>query len=67
MQAKAVTVPSHTLLTKTSEKENLMEVMVAPVAISYWNHIKGFMICPISEEKMFKATMELQEVTILLL
>lgn len=66
MQVKAEMVPSHILQTKTSEKANPMEVTVEPVVISYSNLIKEFMICPISEEKMFKATMELQEVMIFL-
>jgi hypothetical protein len=62
MLAKVEMVPSHTLLIKPFAKVSLMEVMEEPVAISFLNLMKDFMICLISGGKMSKVMMALQEV-----
>lgn len=63
MLAKVEMGPSHTLLIKPFEKVSLMAVMEEPVAISFLNPTKDFMICLISGGKMSKVMMVLQEVS----
>lgn len=62
MQEKEAMAPSPISLTKPSEKENLMEVMVDQVVTLSFNHTKAFMTSLILDAKSFMETMESTEV-----